>query len=285
MLSYLQGVILGILQGVTELFPISSLGHSTILPKMFGWEIDTHSPFFLMFLVATHSATALVLLLFFLKDWKRIVVGFFKSLKNRKIDNVDGRLAWLIIVGTVPAGLVGFVFEHFIRSYLMSATVASFFLLLNGFLLLGAETLRRRAPERDSVGSDSRISRISRWQAFKVGLMQVLALMPGFSRTGATIAGSLMVGLSHEDAVRFSFLLSTPIIGAAAALELTKLIASGNVAAMGVSVVGGISAALFAYLSVRFLLAYFKADQRKLTPFAIYCLIVGACSLIYFIHG
>lgn len=286
MLSYMQGLVLGILQGVTELFPISSLGHSVIMPQSLGWSIDQRSPFFLMFLVATHSATALVLLLFFWRDWVRIVSGFIRSITERRIakSDSDARLAWLLIVGTIPAGLVGFLFKHFIRDYLLSGYFAAIFLILNGILLFGAEILRRKATTSDVADSDVRISRISWWQSFKVGLMQVLALMPGFSRTGSTIAGSLLVGLSHEDSVRFSFLLSTPIIAAAAALELPKLFSSGNGTAIGVSIVGGLSAAVFSYLSVLFLTAYFKTENRKLTPFALYCAIVGGGSLIHFLH-
>ena len=239
-----------------------------------------------MFLVATQAATALVLLLFFWKDWVRIVSGLFRSLKDRKISesDSDARLGWLLIVGTIPAGVVGLLFKREIREYLLSGKFAAFFLLLNGVLLFGAELLRRKARISDAADSDVRISKMSWWQSFKVGLMQVLTLMPGFSRTGLTMAGSLLVGLSPEDSVRFSFLLSTPIIGAAAALELPKLFSSGNAAAIGVSVVGGLFAALFSYISVRFLTAYFKIENRKLTPFALYCVIVGAGSLIYFLH-
>lgn len=291
MLSYLQGIILGILQGITELFPISSLGHSVILPSILGWHINEQSPFFLMFLVATHTATAIVLLLFFWKDWVRIVSGFFRSVAKRKIDpkDADSKLAWVLIIGTIPAGLVGLLLEHQIREYLLSGKFAAIFLALNGVLLFGAEMLRRNAKSNktqaiDEKEEDERISKMSWWQAFKVGLMQVLALMPGFSRTGSTMAGSLLVGLSHEDSIRYSFLLSTPIIAAAAALELTKLIATGNLAAMGVSIVGGLFAALCSYLSVRFLTTYFKTDNRKLTPFALYCFVAGLASLVYFVH-
>ena len=286
MLTYLQGIVLGILQGITELFPISSLGHSVIIPQLLGWKLDQKSPFFLMFLVATHTATAVVLLLFFWKDWVRIVNGFFRSVRDRGVKETDSdaRLAWLLIIGTIPAGLVGLLFKHFIRVQLLSGYFAAIFLALNGVLLFGAELLRRRAPVTDTEDSDHRISKMSWWQGFKVGLMQVLALMPGFSRTGSTIAGSLLVGLSHEDAVRFSFLLSTPIISAAAALELPRLIASGNFSAMGVSLAGGLGAALFSFLSVKFLTAYFKAEDRRLTPFAVYCVLFGVGSLIYYLH-
>lgn len=286
MLNYLQGVILGILQGVTELFPISSLGHSAILPKLLGWNIDQKSPFFLMFLVATHLATAIVLVLFFLKDWIRIFKGFFQSVADRNvgITNTDGRLAWLLLVGTIPAGFVGFVFRHFIGDHLLSGIYPEIFLTLNGFILFGAELLRRKAPVETESEGDARISKMSWWQGFKVGLMQVLALIPGFSRTGSTIAGSLLVGLSHEDSVRFSFLLSTPIIAAAGALEVPKLITSDNAPMIGVSVAGALSAALFSYLSVKFLTGYFKTENRKLTPFAIYCVFAGIGSLIYFLR-
>ncbi len=286
MLTYVQGIVLGILQGISELFPISSLGHSVILPQLLGWTLDQKSPFFLMFLVATHTATALVLLLLFRKDWVRIIKGFFRSVKGRGLSesDADARLAWLLILGTIPAGLVGLLFKHFIRVQLLSGYSAAVFLTLNGVLLFGAEILGRKAPLSNAVDSDQRISRMSWWQGFKVGLMQVLALMPGFSRTGSTIAGSLLVGLSHEDSVRFSFLLSTPIIAAAAALELPQLVASGNFSAMGVSLAGGLCAALFSFLSVKFLTAYFKAENRKLTPFAVYCIVVGVGSLLYFIR-
>jgi undecaprenyl-diphosphatase len=286
MLTYIQGIVLGILQGISELFPISSLGHSVILPQLLGWKLDQKSPFFLMFLVATHTATAIVLLLFFRKDWGRIITAFFRTVKSRRVQqtDTDARLAWLLIIGTIPAGLVGLLFKHFIREQLLSGYFAAIFLTLNGFLLFGAELMRRKAPLSKAIDSDERISRMSWWQGFKVGLMQVLALMPGFSRTGSTIAGSLLVGLSHEDSVRFSFLLSTPIIAAAAALELPKLLASGDFSAIGVSIAGGLCAALFSFLSVKILTAYFKNEARKLTPFAIYCVVAGAASLIYFLH-
>ncbi len=239
-----------------------------------------------MFLVATHTATALVLLLFFWKDWVRIVSGIFKTIGSRRIPAGDthAKLGWLLVVGTIPAGLVGLLMKHEIRVYLLSGKFAAVFLTLNGVLLLVAELLRRKASAGGSENSDARISKMSWWQAFKVGIMQVLALMPGFSRTASTMAGSLMVGLSHEDSVRFSFLLSTPIIGAAAALELTKLVATGNLKAIGISIVSGLFAALCSYLSVRFLTAYFKIENRRLTPFAVYCLAAGVFSLIFYFH-
>lgn len=285
MLSLFQGIVLGALQGVSELFPISSLGHSVILPQIFGWNINEQSPFFLSFLVATHFATALVLLAFFWNDWMRILKGFFRSFREREIkeSDSDAKLAWLLVVSTIPTGILGLLFKEQIQHYFISAQSAAFFLMLNGLLLAGAEILRRRKKieQSDLSRSDARIAKLSFWQGIKVGTMQILALIPGFSRTGSTIAGGLLSGLSHEDAVRFSFLLSTPIIGAAAVLELPQLLLSGNVAAIQASFFGAIASAFFAYLSVKFLTSYFATENRTLAPFAIYCFFAGIVAMIF----
>jgi undecaprenyl-diphosphatase len=284
MLSYVQGMVLGALQGISELFPISSLGHSVILPQILGWNTNEQSPFFLMFLVATHFATALVLLIFFWKDWVRIVKGLFRSLRDREISasDPDAKLGWLLVAGTIPAGILGLLFKDQIQQYFITAQSAAFVLMLNGILLAGAEFLRRRRKRElsDIPQSDARIAKLSFWQGIKIGTMQVLALVPGFSRTGSAIAGGLLTGLSHEDATRFSFLLATPIIGAAAVLELPLLFSSGNTAAITVAILGALAAALFAYLSVRFLTAYFANKDRTLVPFAAYCLLAGIVAMI-----
>src|SRR5438477_4447029 len=222
LLTYGQAVVLGLLQGVTELFPVSSLGHSVILPKLLGWDIQQNDKFFITFLVATHLATAIVLLLFFWRDWVRIVQGLGRSLRDRGIapDDADAKLGWLLVVGTIPAGILGLLLQDKLRSVFASAQSAAIFLSVNGFLLYGAELLRRRAP-RTAEDDDTRIARQVGWRdSFLVGAVQSLALIPGFSRSGATIGGGLLVGLSHKDAARFAFLLATPIIGAAAALKL-----------------------------------------------------------------
>ncbi len=279
MIQYYQAVILGLLQGFSELFPISSLGHSVILPKVLGWNIQQNDKFFLNFLVATHLATALVLLGFFWRDWVRIVKGLFRSLRDRQIapDDSDARLGWLLVVGTIPAGLIGLVLEHSLRDLFKSAESAAIFLILNGFLLYGAERLRRRPPRPgDGEGdSDARIAKLSWRQAIAVGTAQAIALIPGFSRSGATMGGGLLVGLSNEDA----FLLATPIIGAAAVLKLPELVGkSGHV--IGTALVGAVCSAVTAYLSVRFLLKYFETNT--LTPFAVYCVIAGTLCTIGF---
>jgi undecaprenyl-diphosphatase len=282
-IQYYQAVILGLLQGFSELFPISSLGHSVVLPKILGWNIQENDKFFLNFLVATHLATALVLLGFFWRDWVRIVKGLFRSLRDRQIapDDSDARLGWLLVVGTIPAGLIGLVLEHSIRDLFKSAEAAAVFLILNGFMLYGAERLRRRpARAGDGAGdSDVRIAKLTWRQAIGVGTAQAIALIPGFSRSGATMGGGLLVGLSNEDAARYSFLLATPIIGAAAVLKLPELLGkSGHV--IGTALVGAACAAVTAYLSVRFLLKYFETNT--LTPFAVYCVIAGTLCTIGF---
>ena len=286
LISYAQAILLGLLQGVSELFPISSLGHSVILPGLLGWDIHQNDPFFITFLVATHLATALVLLGFFWGDWVRIVKGIGRSLAQRQIaaDDADARLGWLLIIGTIPAGILGLLLEHALRDVFASPRSASFFLMLNGVMLYGAERLRRRAPEvetQDAVAGDARIVRRLSWRgALGIGAAQALALIPGFSRSGATMGGGLLAGLSNEDAARFAFLLATPIIGAAALLKLPDLFGSGGDGVRGPALVGSLCSAASAYLAIRFLMRYFETN--RLTPFAYYCLAAGAATSIYF---
>jgi undecaprenyl-diphosphatase len=281
-ISYFQAAILGLLQGVSELFPVSSLGHSVILPRLVGWNIHQNDKFFITFLVATHLATAIVLFFFFRSDWMRIFRGLGRSLRDREIgpDDADAKLGWLLVVGTIPAGLLGLLLEHKLRSVFASAQSASIFLFLNGFLLYGAEILRRRAPE---VGEedDTRIARTVKWRdAALVGTAQALALIPGISRSGVTIGGGLLVGLSHKDAARFAFLLATPIIGAAAALKLPELAGADGRGVRGPALVGALCSAVTAYLAIRFLMRFF--ETRTLVPFAVYCVAAGAACAIYF---
>lgn len=285
MISYLQAIILGGLQGFSELFPISSLGHSVVLPRLLGWDIHQNDPFFLTFLVATHLATALVLLGFFWRDWVRIVKGLGRSLRDREIgaSDADAKLGWLLVIGTVPAGLLGLLLQDPLRAVFASASSAAFFLMLNGVLLYGAERLRRRAPVTNAGGqkSDGRIARLTFRQAVGVGAIQAIALIPGFSRSGATMGGGLLVGLSNEDAARFAFLLATPIIGAAAALKLPELFGPEGHGVIGPAIVGALCSAVTAYLAVRFLLKYFETN--RLTPFAVYCFVAGALLSLYFL--
>jgi undecaprenyl-diphosphatase len=284
-ISYFQAIVLGLLQGVSELFPISSLGHSVVLPRVLGWDIHQNDDYFLSFLVATHCATALVLLLFFIKDWVRIVRGLGRSLRDRYIDpaDTDAKLGWLLVVGTVPAGLLGLLLEHPLRTLFASTQTAAIFLFVNGLMLFGAEALRRRAPVRSEAGirSDEVIARsLGFREALGIGTAQALALVPGLSRSGASMGGGLLAGLSNEEAARFAFLLATPIIGAAGVLKLPDLLGSQGDHVRGQALVGALGAAVTAYVSVRFLLRFFETN--RLTPFAVYCCAVGAVLSVAF---
>ena len=285
MISYLQAAVLGLLQGAAELFPVSSLGHSVIAPRLLGWDIQQNDDAFLTFLVATHLATALVLLGFFRRDWARIVRGLLRSVRRRGIapGDTDARLGWFLILGTIPAGLLGLALEHPLRRVFASPESAAAFLLCNGLMLFAAERLRRSAPvHHDEHESDERVAReLNPRRAIAIGTAQAIALLPGFSRSGATMAGGLLAGLSNEDAARFSFLLATPVIGAAAVLKLPELLGPQGDGLRGPALVGALCAAASAYVSVRFLLRFFETN--RLTPFAIYCTVVGAALTIAFL--
>jgi len=282
MLTYFQAIIFGLLQGVTELFPVSSLGHSVVLPKLLGWNIDQNAPFFLTFLVATHAATALVLFFYFFNDWKRIIAGIFRSLKEREIkeSDADAKLGWLLVVATIPAGILGILFEKTFKSLFGNPQLVAGMLILNGLLLFGAELLRKKRKEQTAAHSNERIAKLTWFQAIKIGLLQCIALIPGFSRTGATLTGSLLVGLSHEDSARFAFLLATPIIGAASVLKLPELAGTTENGALAPVIIGAVTAGLAAYFSVKFLTKYF--ETKTLTPFAVYCTVLGVVLSVFF---
>jgi len=274
MLTYAQAILLGALQGITELFPISSLGHTVIIPALLGWQLDQTSPFFVVFLVATHFATAVVLLAFFWNDWYKVALGFFRSVRGGRIAAGDtyARLAWLLILGTIPAGLIGLVFQKKFEALFAAPTTVALFLIANGALLYGAEILRRRRSIPEHGNPDKAIAKLSFLQAIGVGTMQVLALFPGFSRTGAALAGGLAVRLDHISAARLSFLLATPIIFAAALLKLPKLLHAPSYQ-VGPILVGAFAAAIAAFVSITFLTKYFR--KNTLTPFAVYCALAG----------
>jgi len=286
-ISYFQAIILGLTQGVAEPFPISSLGHGVILPRLAGWHIHQNDKFFLTFLVATHLGTAIVLLGFFLRDWVRIVKGLGRSLAMREIreDDVDARLGWLLIAGTIPVGIIGLLLETPLRKLFASPQTAAAFLIVNGIALLLFERLRRRPPRPgDYLGNaDQRISKLSWRQAIAVGTSQVAALIPGISRSGFSMGGSLLVGLSNEDAARFSFLLATPVILAAAALKLPELLGSEGNGVRGPALVAGLCAAVTTFFAVKFLLKYFETN--RLTPFGLYCMALGVISTLVFAFG
>ncbi|MGN6215875.1 MAG: undecaprenyl-diphosphate phosphatase [Solirubrobacterales bacterium] len=283
-ISYFQALVLGALQGIAEPFPISSLGHAVILPSLLGWNIHQNDEFFLAFLVATHCATAAVLFVFFWEDWKRIFRGMGRSLRDREVrdDDAEARLGWVIVVGTIPAGILGLLLEHPLRALFASPTSAAIFLTINGVLLLVFERFRRRPPRPGDYQGDSdrRIAGMGFGRAIAIGTAQAAALVPGISRSGVTMGGGLLTGLSNEDAARYAFLLATPIIGAAGVLKLPELLGSAGDGVRGQALVGAIAAAVTTYFAVKFLLRFFETN--RLTPFGVYCIIAGLfCTLIF----
>jgi undecaprenyl-diphosphatase len=289
-ISYFQAVILGLTQGIAEPFPVSSLGHGVVLPRLAGWHIHQNDKFFLTFLVATHFATAVVLLLFFLKDWIRIVGGLWRSLQMREIraDDTYARLGWLLVAGTIPVGIIGLLLQDPLRELFASPASAAAFLIVNGIALQLFERLRRRPPRPgDHLGdSDARLAKLSWRQAIAVGTSQAAALVPGISRSGFTMGGGLLAGLSNEDAARFGFLLATPVIFAAAALKLPELFEhQATVEGIrGPALVAGLCAAATTFFAVKFLLRFFETN--RLNPFGVYCIGLGlACTLIFAFGG
>jgi undecaprenyl-diphosphatase len=284
MLTYTQAIILGLTQGFSELFPISSLGHLVLIPALLHWPIDESSQAFVLFLVATHFATALVLLVFFWKDWVQVLFGFFRLVggvsKRLAIDSQDtyAKLALLLIVATVPAGLLGLIFQHKIESLFAAPKLVAIVLVLNGLLLYGVELTKRSRMRFENLrnSGDVAIAKLSWFEALGAGLMQSLALIPGFSRTGSSLAGGLLAGLDHESAARFSFLLATPIILAAAALKLPGLL-HANFSILPI-VLGAVVSGIAAFISLTFLVRYFKTNT--LTPFAWYCMAAGVISFL-----
>ena len=287
-ISYFQAIILGLTQGIAEPFPISSLGHAVVLPRLAGWHIHQNDKFFLTFLIATHFATAIVLLLFFLKDWVLIVKGIGRSLAMREIRAEDtyARLGWLLVAATIPVGVIGLLLQEPLRKLFASPQLAAAFLIVNGLALLSFERLRRRPPRPgDYLGDvDGRLANLSWRQAVSVGTSQVAALIPGISRSGFTMGGGLIAGLSNDDAARFSFLLATPVIFAAAALKLPELFGTAGNGVRGPALVAALCAAATTFLAVKFLLRFFQTN--RLTPFGIYCIALGTtCTLVFALGG
>ena len=287
--------MVGALQGVSELFPVSSLGHSVLLPAVIGgsWARDLNvaakeSPY-LAFIVGLHVATALALIVYFWRDWVRVIGGLLSSIRDRRVQTTDQRLAWLLVLATIPVGLVGLLAEHWLRTTLGRPVPAAIFLMVNGLILFGAEALRRDDPSVNQeyhdervTGpiSDARLARQGVVQAVLVGSAQVLALAPGISRSGVTMVAGMVRGLSREDAARFSFLLATPVILAAGVLKIPDLTGPLGAGIRGQAIFGAVLSGVGAYLSVRFLTRYLAV--RSLRPFGAYCLIAGAACLIWF---
>jgi undecaprenyl-diphosphatase len=343
-LTYLEAAVVGLVQGVTELFPVSSLGHNVLIPALIGgsWAHDLNvakpeSPY-LAFIVGLHVATAVALIIYFWRDWLRVIRGFFSSLGHLvrpragtsrwQFGSADERLAWMIILATIPVGIAGLAAEHLFRVIFGKPVYAAVFLAVNGLILLAGERYVRRraarvpaadqqsgAPGPDIVAeremalagagpvaaagvaggsghqavraqeaaeaqeSDLRLSGMGYGEAVLIGSAQVLALLAGISRSGVTMVGGMLRGLSREDAARFAFLLATPVILAAGVLKVPDLTGPLGNGIRGQVLLGSVLSGVGAYVSVRYLVRYFQT--RTLTPFGIYCLVVGLGSIVY----
>jgi undecaprenyl-diphosphatase len=341
-LTYLEAAVVGLIQGVSELFPVSSLGHNVLIPAIIGgqWAADLdvakpESPY-LAFIVGLHVATAIALLVYFWRDWVRIAGGFLSSLRERRVETADQRLAWMIVLATIPVGLVGLVAEHPFRLIFGKPVVAGAFLAVNGVILIAGERFRRRAslnadariaaarrPEPATVGgrmapapapaaatggpglaayappvtapavaaspaaaappaavmADRRLSAMGYGQAIVIGSAQILALLAGISRDGVTMVAGMRRGLAREDAARFAFLLSTPVILAAGVLKIPDLFGPLGNGIRGQILLGSVLSGLGAYAAIRFLVRYLRT--RSLVPFGIYCLVAGLASVVY----
>ena len=270
----IQALVIAILQGATELFPVSSLGHAVVLPALLRWGLDQHSPEFLPFLVMLHLGTATALLAYFWQDWWAILTGLLGIGGVHQVKE-SRRVFILVVIATLPAVILGFLLEKFVRGLFGSPAVAAGFLIVNGLLLLFGEKLRGRG------NAQRHLSTLTRMDAFSIGCWQCTALIPGISRSGATIVGGLLRGINHEGAAHFSFLIATPIILGATVLEVPKLLREHVPAGvLGTSLLAAVVAGVTALLSTWFLMRYFRNhDSWALNPFAYYCVAAGAISL------
>jgi len=341
-LTYAEAGVIGLLQGITELFPVSSLGHAVLIPAIIGgqWahdlDVSTAESPYLAFIVGLHVATAAAMIIYFWRDWVRIIRAFFASIghmispaagtRRFQPQNTDQMLAWMIILATIPVGLAGIALEHTFRTIFSKPLLTACFLFLNGFILLAGERARRRGADREArevaadlqaaterqkagvaagtpagggrhssgqramkqqhaslaVEADQRIVRRTGWLgALMLGASQILALLPGISRDGTVMVAGMFRGLSRQDAARFSFLLSAPVILAAGLLKVPDLTGPLGAGIRGPILFGSLLSGVSAFLALRFLVRYFSDPKRTLTPFAIYCLAAGLGSFIY----
>jgi undecaprenyl-diphosphatase len=271
-MSDLQAIIIALVQGATELFPVSSLGHAVVLPALLNWHVDQHAPSFLPFLVMLHLGTATALLLYFWRDWWTLAMGVLGLTDPHQVSE-SRRVLVLIVIATIPAVIVGFLLEKFFRDLFGTPVVAAIFLLVNGALLLFGEKVRGRGQRP--------LSDLTTIDALTIGCWQCAALIPGISRSGATIVGGLLRGVDHEGSAHFSFLIATPIILGATALEVPKLLRVGVPPGMvGISTLAAVVAGVTAFASTAFLMRYFRQhDSWALNPFAYYCFAAGVGSL------
>ncbi|HSO93377.1 MAG TPA: undecaprenyl-diphosphate phosphatase [Candidatus Dormibacteraeota bacterium] len=276
-MSLFQALVLAVLQGVTELFPVSSLGHTIILPKLLGWSINQGSPTFLAFVVLLHVGTATALVIYFWRDWLAIVTAVVRSaIAGRMLGTAEERLGWRLIFATIPVGLAGLLFQKPVQSLFANPRAAAVFLVINGMIMFAGERLRRRAVAAESGRTE--LDQLKVPTAIGIGSAQILALLPGISRSGSTMVAGLLGNLTHESAARFSFLLATPIIFAAGLLKIPDLFAPAALPNLPMYLLAGVVAGAAAFFSVAYLMRYFRVG--RLDPFAIYCAAFGILAFI-----
>ena len=317
-MAFWQALVIGALQGISELFPVSSLAHTILIPYLLSWGIDQQGTDFLAFVVALHLATAIALVIYFWRDWRDVIMAFVGSIKGRQlVYDRNSKFAWLLVAGTIVVGIIGLLLEKQINKFFEDPGliwVVALFLVINGGLMIYGEYYRRRveqapAKSRQQVAAGQRsgagnggvysyptfqsaqmaeqdqagfknVEELSFVQGGIVGAAQTLALIPGISRSGVTILAGLLAGLSHEEAARFAFMLATPVIGLAALLKVPELFKPEMRDTLGMAIAAAVLAGITAYLSVRFLMRYF--ETKNLKPFGFYCIYLGLLALIIF---
>jgi undecaprenyl-diphosphatase len=269
-------MLLAVLQGASELFPISSLGHTVLVPALLHWKVDRSDPTFLAFVVALHLGTAIALIFFYRAEWVKIVTALVRSVARGQLsDDIEERTGWLLVVGTIPVALLGVFLEKPVRQFFGSSALVALFLIFNAFVMFAGEALRRRGVS--STALTRSLASLPWKDGAGIGLAQAAALLPGISRSGSSIVAGLLLRLDHADAARYSFLLATPVIFAASVLEVPQLFASRAPGLLAQSLVGGVVACVTAYFSVVFLTRWFHSHDLR--PFGWYCLVFGALCL------
>lgn len=281
-LTLFQAIFLGILQGVSELFPVSSLGQIIIFKHLLHWHFNANNKNFLSFVVALHLATAVALVIYFWKEWKKVVRAYLGSLKRGKlVYDQDSKFAWLLVAGTIVVGLVGLAFEKKFKLFFDDSRyywMVCVFLILNGGIMILGDYMKKLAEKRAKSQQQKHAEDLTFPQGAAVGAAQTLALFPGISRSGVAIVGGVLAGLTYEEACRFAFMLATPVIAAAGLLKVPALLKPEARAILHLTIPAAIAAGITAYLSTKFLMKYF--ETRRLTPFAIYCVVLGVIALI-----
>lgn len=292
-LDPLQTIILALLQGVTELFPISSLGHTVIIPGLLPGIFGNNSnnlvtdPNFLPLITSLHLGTSIALIAYFWRDWLQVVRTLINSIKRGEVKTgTEEWVTWLIIIGSIPAALIGAILQTPLKALFGSPVIAATFLVVNGSVLFLGDRMRMRSEaELSTMNAKEReahfrpLSSLTWKEALVVGVAQSLALIPGFSRSGTTMVAGLGIRMSYEDAARYSFLLGAPIIGGAALLEVPQLFNPlPTLSTIGLIILGMVISGVAAYICTKFLMKYFETG--RLIPFSIYCWIAGIVALV-----